>query len=148
APAARRRAQPGHRRRAGLSPGPAHGSPLDRIARSGGPGQGRGLAHRAPALDAGVTSVTVLTASARPTGRGSGCAMDERPVDCAPHRPATWTMRRYREAALGQFDRQDRRQVAVVVTADGRRVHMPVEPSGLEDVSVLALLRSLLSLDG
>jgi len=57
-------------------------------------------------------------------------------------------MRRYGETALGQFDRQDRRQVAVVVTADGRRVHVPVEPSGLEDVSVLALLRSLLGLDG
>jgi hypothetical protein len=57
-------------------------------------------------------------------------------------------MRRYREAALGQFDRQDRRQVAVVVTADGRRVHVPIDPSGLDDVSVLALLRSLLGLDG
>jgi len=49
---------------------------------------------------------------------------------------------------LGQFDRQDRRQVAVVVTADGRRVHVPVEPTGLADVSLLALLRSLLGLDG
>jgi hypothetical protein len=52
------------------------------------------------------------------------------------------------EAVLGQFDRQDQRQVAVVVTTDGRRVHVPVEPSGLADVSLLALLRSLLSLDG
>jgi hypothetical protein len=49
---------------------------------------------------------------------------------------------------LGQFDRQDHRRVAVVVTTDGRRVHVPVEPSGLADVSPLALLRSLLSLDG
>jgi hypothetical protein len=49
---------------------------------------------------------------------------------------------------LGPFDRQDRRQVAVVVTADGRRVHMPVGGDPLADVSLLALLRSLLGLDG
>jgi hypothetical protein len=55
---------------------------------------------------------------------------------------------RFTEAALAQFDRQDRRQVAVVVTSDGRRVHLPIEPSGLADVSLLSLLRSLLSLDG
>ena len=52
------------------------------------------------------------------------------------------------EAMLGHFDRQDRRPVAVVVTADGRRVHMPLGPQPLADVSLLALLRSLLSLDG
>jgi hypothetical protein len=52
------------------------------------------------------------------------------------------------EASLGHFDRQDRRRVAVVVTTDGRRVHMPVGGDGLADVSLLALLRSLLSLDG
>jgi hypothetical protein len=57
-------------------------------------------------------------------------------------------VRRYQEIRLGHFDRQDRRQVAVVVTTDGRRVHMPVEPAGLPDVSILALLRSLLGLDG
>jgi hypothetical protein len=57
-------------------------------------------------------------------------------------------MRRYRETALGHFDRQDRRQVAVVVTTDGRRVHVPIDPTGLADVSLLALLRSLLGLDG
>jgi hypothetical protein len=45
------------------------------------------------------------------------------------------------------LDRQDRRTVAVVITTDGRRVHMPVG-SGLADVSILALLRSLLGLDG
>jgi hypothetical protein len=38
--------------------------------------------------------------------------------------------------------------VAVVVTSDGRRVHVPVEPNQLSDVSLLALLRSLLGLDG
>jgi hypothetical protein len=52
------------------------------------------------------------------------------------------------EADLGQFDRQDRRMVAVVMTTDGRRVHVPVESSPLSDVSILALLRSLLGLDG
>ena len=55
---------------------------------------------------------------------------------------------RVREAALGQFDRQDRRQVAVVVTADGRRVHVPIDPNPLADVSLLSLIRSLLGLDG
>ena len=49
---------------------------------------------------------------------------------------------------MGRFDRQDQRAVAVVVTSDGRRVHMPVDPNPLADVSLLALLRSLLGLDG
>ena len=49
---------------------------------------------------------------------------------------------------MGRFDRQDQRTVAVVITTDGRRVHMPIEPSPLADVSLLALLRSLLGLDG
>jgi len=49
---------------------------------------------------------------------------------------------------LGQLDRQDRRTVAVVITTDGRRVHMPVGSNGLADVSLLSLLRSLLGLDG
>jgi hypothetical protein len=35
----------------------------------------------------------------------------------------------------------DRRSVAVVVTSDGRRVHMPVEAA---EVPVLSLLRSIL----
>jgi hypothetical protein len=35
----------------------------------------------------------------------------------------------------------DRRPVAVAVTSDGRRVHLPVEPV---EVPVLSLLRSLL----
>ena len=38
--------------------------------------------------------------------------------------------------------------VAVVMTTDGRRVHVPIEPNRLSDVSLLALLRSLLGLDG
>ena len=49
---------------------------------------------------------------------------------------------------MGRFDRQDRRPVAVVVTTDGRRVHVPIEPNGLSDVSLLELLRSLPGLDG
>jgi hypothetical protein len=49
---------------------------------------------------------------------------------------------------LGRFDRQDRRAVAVVMTTDGRRVHLPVGPSPLADVSILSAIRSLLGLDG
>ena len=52
------------------------------------------------------------------------------------------------QASLGYFDRQDRRRVAVVVTTDGRRVHVPVDGDPLADVSLLALLRSLPGLDG
>ena len=55
---------------------------------------------------------------------------------------------RAREARLGQFDRQDRRRVAVVITTDGRRVHVPIDPHPVSDVSLLVLLRSLLGLDG
>ena len=61
-----------------------------------------------------------------------GCITAARNVDCAPRRPATGGRGRYQEATLGQFDRQDRRRVAVVVTTDGRRVHVPVEPAGLD----------------
>ena len=52
------------------------------------------------------------------------------------------------EASLGELDRQDTRTVAVVITTDGRRVHMPVGSNRLADVSLLTLLRSLLGLDG
>jgi hypothetical protein len=52
------------------------------------------------------------------------------------------------EASLGRFDRQDRRSVAVVITTDGRRVHMPIESNPLADVSLLSLLRSIPGLDG
>jgi hypothetical protein len=45
---------------------------------------------------------------------------------------------------LGLFNGRDRRQVAVVVTTDGRRVQMPLDDLGLgNDVSLLGLLRSL-----
>ncbi len=49
---------------------------------------------------------------------------------------------------MGRFDRQDQRTVAVVITTDGRRVHMPLESHPLADVSLLTLIRSLLGLDG
>jgi len=49
---------------------------------------------------------------------------------------------------LAHFDRQDRRPVAVVVTTDGRRVHVPIESRGLADVSLLDLLLSLPGLGG
>jgi hypothetical protein len=50
---------------------------------------------------------------------------------------------------LGLFNGRDRRHVAVVMTTDGRRVQVPVSDSGLDDVSPLGILRSLLAgLDG
>jgi hypothetical protein len=50
---------------------------------------------------------------------------------------------------LGLFNGQDRRRVAVVITTDGRHVHLPIDDSGSDPVSPLALLRSLLlGLDG
>jgi hypothetical protein len=54
---------------------------------------------------------------------------------------------RQREIGLGFFDAGSRRKVAVVVTADGRRVHVPIDPTPV-DVSLLALLRSIPGLDG
>ena len=44
---------------------------------------------------------------------------------------------------MGLFNGEDRRAVAVVVTTDGRRVQVPVQGSGLSDVSLLGILRSL-----
>jgi hypothetical protein len=50
---------------------------------------------------------------------------------------------------LGLFDRQDRRRVAIAIRSDGRRVQMPLNDPGFEDVSLLGILRSLLlELDG
>jgi hypothetical protein len=42
---------------------------------------------------------------------------------------------------VGIFDQPDRRPVAVVVTFDGRRVHVPVETA---EVPLLSLIRSIL----
>jgi hypothetical protein len=49
---------------------------------------------------------------------------------------------------LGWFDSGDRRQVAIVITRDGRQVHVPIDPVGLADVSLLDLLRSIPGLGG
>src|SRR5829696_1596803 len=51
-----------------------------------------------------------------------------------------------REIAVGCFDAGSRRKVAVVVSADGRRIHVPLDPSPA-DVSLLDLLRSLTGLE-
>jgi hypothetical protein len=55
-----------------------------------------------------------------------------------------WPLAALTETDLGQFDGRDRRRVAVVVTTDGRRVNVPIDGSGLVDVSLPGLLRSLL----
>jgi hypothetical protein len=53
------------------------------------------------------------------------------------------------ESNVGLVNRQNRRHVAIVVTSDGRRVHVPLPQTGFVDVVVLPLLRSLLlGLDG
>ena len=50
---------------------------------------------------------------------------------------------------MGLFLGRDSRRVAVAITADGRRVHVPVRDRDLVDVSLLGLIRSLaLSLIG
>jgi len=70
----------------------------------------------------------------------------EGPVDCddRPERPGI-----VRETTLGLFDGKNRRHIAVVVTTDGRRVQVPLNDAGLQDGSLLGLLRSLLvGLDG
>ena len=48
---------------------------------------------------------------------------------------------------MAWFETGNRRRVAVVVTSDGRRVQMPIDPSPL-DVSLLDLLLSLPGLGG
>mgnify|MGYP003341367335 FL=1 len=49
---------------------------------------------------------------------------------------------------MGLFGEQDRRQVAVVITTDGRRVHLPIDDRRSE-LSLLVLIRSLgLGLEG
>ncbi|HEY7589457.1 MAG TPA: hypothetical protein VH723_00550 [Candidatus Limnocylindrales bacterium] len=53
------------------------------------------------------------------------------------------------ETALRLFEGRDRRRVAVALTADGRRVQVPVDGNGAVDVTILGILRSLLlGLDG
>jgi hypothetical protein len=50
---------------------------------------------------------------------------------------------------VGLINRQNRRHVAIVVTSDGRRIHVPLPETGIVDVVLLPILRSLLlGLDG
>ena len=50
---------------------------------------------------------------------------------------------------MGLFTGKDRSRLAIVLTTDGRRVYLPVNDTGIVNVSLLALLRSLLlGLDG
>ena len=44
---------------------------------------------------------------------------------------------------VGLSNSRDRRPVAVAVTTDGRRVHIPISESGSFEGSILSLLRSL-----
>jgi hypothetical protein len=68
-------------------------------------------------------------------------------LDCPNTAAGRLRGRRFAEAVLFDLDGQDRRKVAVVVTADGRRVQMPVD-SGL-DVALRSLYDSLrLGLEG
>ena len=43
---------------------------------------------------------------------------------------------------MGLLDRRNRRNVAVLIRADGRRVQVPVDNLGLVDVSLFGLIRS------
>jgi hypothetical protein len=53
-------------------------------------------------------------------------------------------LRRRLDTQVGLFNGRDRSSVAVVITTDGRRVHLPVNDSSALDVALLSLLRSLL----
>ena len=44
---------------------------------------------------------------------------------------------------MGLFSGRDTRPVAVVVTTDGRRIHVPIDDPRIVDVSALGLIRSL-----
>ena len=44
---------------------------------------------------------------------------------------------------MGLFFDRDSRRVAIAVTADGRRVHVPVRDQDFVDVSLLGIIRSL-----
>jgi hypothetical protein len=75
-------------------------------------------------------------------------AVDARPIPARlPEFRGSLADGRSSEAPLGWLDREDRRTVAVMITADGRRVHVPIDPAALPDVSLLDILRSLPGLD-
>ena len=65
----------------------------------------------------------------------------QRLVDCADH-PGRPGLNRENDS-LGLFDGRNRRHVAIAIRADGRRVQIPLNDSGLSDSSLLGLLRSL-----
>jgi hypothetical protein len=44
---------------------------------------------------------------------------------------------------VGLFFDRGRQRVAIAITADGRRVHVPMRDRDLVDVSLLGLIRSL-----
>ena len=44
---------------------------------------------------------------------------------------------------MGLLDRKNRRNVAVMIRTDGRRVQVPSDNLGLVDVSLLGLIRSV-----
>jgi len=67
-------------------------------------------------------------------------------LDCRDAAGTRWAS--YVETRLGWFESGDRRKVAVVVTSDGRRVHVPIDPTGLADVSLLEILLSIPGLGG
>ena len=70
-------------------------------------------------------------------------------LDCPDHAARSRVTLAHGDRTVGQSNARDRRRVAVAVTADGRRVNVPVESGGLVDVSLPELLRSLLlGLDG
>jgi hypothetical protein len=52
-------------------------------------------------------------------------------------------VRQLRSIRLGLFENRNRRHVAILIRSDGRRVQVPVEDTGLVDVSLFGLLRSL-----
>jgi hypothetical protein len=63
-------------------------------------------------------------------------------VDCTdPRRASVLVGTAQSEPSLAKTGNSSRRHVAVVITADGRRVPMPVQ-SGLVGLSLLELLRS------
>ena len=66
-------------------------------------------------------------------------------LDCRNVAGSLW--QEHVETRLGWFESGDRRKVAIVITADGRRIHVPIEPARLIDVSLLDLIRSLPGLD-
>jgi hypothetical protein len=74
--------------------------------------------------------------------------VDDAPIPARlPERRGIARERRHREIGLGFFDAGNRRRVAVVVTSDGRRVHVPLDPASPDVSSLLDLLRSLPGLE-